>query len=573
MVANRYPKGTNVFTAISARRAITGALTCALALAVCLSGAPADAVITSPSTNTDAGLFGSADPTYTGVYRQSLALIALVAAGETPPPVAVSWLVNQQCADGGFQGYKPANGSCTPSDRLVYSSEDSNTTAVALQALSLLNQTEAAGSAAKWLKDRKSGDNGFAYYPDQSLYPSDLPVSDANSTALVLMGLNAYNDAAASLNPPVTDYVTTASDAKAFLQTLQPAACPSDGVSLTTDGEFLFQAGGPLSNYATVQASFALSGHQLSDGPYLSLPYNEPTFSCANPPTLDPYDPALVSAGYISRWIDTAPTNPFVTTDPSVLPDPSDEPAWAALSLLASGVTPQSSIDSAAAAMHANVSATSTDPGLLAMDILTRHAEPVTTPPDPEHAAIPGLVNRLLATLAPVNSIAPKVAGTVKVGKTISCDPGLWTKGSVKAPEYLWVIGTNTVIARTQSVTLAASRFNKKIHCSVKVTNAFGSTTRASASLTVGRGTMTNLVLPTIVGSVRAGGYVAATSGTWSPMAMTAKIVWKRGTTVVGTGFAYHVKDADRGKKLTVVVTVTSPGYAGTATSKPRTVR
>jgi hypothetical protein len=545
----------------TARRVIAGAISCGLAITICLSGAPANASAPSPSTSTDSGLFGASDPTYTGVYRQSLSILALTAAGTTIPTESINWLLGQQCTDGGFQGYKPGGVDCSPTNPTNYASEDSNTTGMALQALSALGQQAAAQKAADWLVAHQNTDHGFAYYPSQTT-PQD---SDANSTAVVLMGLNAFNAFAASRNPPATGYATETAAAKAFLQTLQPATCPVEGAIY--EGAFKFQAGlefGPSANYATVQASFAIGDHLLTDNPFTGPTFTEATFACTTPTVVDPYDPALVSAGYISRWIDIAAGDPFAN-------DPSDEPAWAALSLLASSMGPQSSIDTAASAMHATVGSTSKDPGDIAMDILVRHAEPGATN-DAEHAAIPGLVSRLLATLAPVAASSPAVSGTVAVGQTVACSPGVWNK-SPNGFTYTWYRGASTVIARTYALRLTPALVSQTIRCAVTATNSHGSTTVSSAARKVAVGTLTNIGLPRIVGSARVGGYLAATSGAWSQLPNQAKYVWKRGNTVVGTGIGYRVKQADRGKKLVVVVTVTRPGYTGTATSKPRTVR
>ena len=60
------------------------------------------------------GLYGSSDPTYDGVFRQSLAILGLHAAGQTPDPTAIDWLLDQQCADGGFSSYNADAGQGLP---------------------------------------------------------------------------------------------------------------------------------------------------------------------------------------------------------------------------------------------------------------------------------------------------------------------------------------------------------------------------------------------------------------------------------------------------------------------------
>ena len=57
---------------------------------------------TAPALAGDAGLYGSSDPTFDGVYRQSLSVLALEASDRKVPASAIKWLKKQQCADGGF---------------------------------------------------------------------------------------------------------------------------------------------------------------------------------------------------------------------------------------------------------------------------------------------------------------------------------------------------------------------------------------------------------------------------------------------------------------------------------------
>jgi len=54
------------------------------------TASPADP---GPAAADTRGLFGSGDPTYDGVYRQSAAIMGLAAAGADVPPSAVAWLL------------------------------------------------------------------------------------------------------------------------------------------------------------------------------------------------------------------------------------------------------------------------------------------------------------------------------------------------------------------------------------------------------------------------------------------------------------------------------------------------
>lgn len=137
------------------------------------------------TTGTDTGLFGTADPTYDGTFRQSLAILGLRAVGQTVDTSAVTWLLGQQCQpnlnddDGGWRSYGGGAG-CDGDDA------DTNSTAVAVQALEAVSgsayDTE-VGDALAYLDTVQEADAGFAYQPAYD--------SDPNSTALAVQAIIA----------------------------------------------------------------------------------------------------------------------------------------------------------------------------------------------------------------------------------------------------------------------------------------------------------------------------------------------------------------------------------------------
>ncbi|MEU6442701.1 prenyltransferase/squalene oxidase repeat-containing protein [Streptomyces sp. NPDC047046] len=165
---------------------------CRLAAAVPLVAAGALALAATPAAGAPAsgapaaspgpaeGLFGTQDPTYDGVWRQSLSLVALDAAGRKLPVKAVDWLVAQQCADGSFAPYraKPA-ADCGPKEQV-----DTNQTGAAIQAFAAIGGHRAeAEKALSWLKSVQNKDGGWGYTAGSP--------SDANSTSVVLGALRA----------------------------------------------------------------------------------------------------------------------------------------------------------------------------------------------------------------------------------------------------------------------------------------------------------------------------------------------------------------------------------------------
>ncbi|MEH0544030.1 terpene cyclase/mutase family protein [Streptomyces sp. B21-105] len=156
----------------------------ALAAVTVVLGAAVPAVAATPSpaapTARPAGLYGTSDPTYDGVWRQSLALLAQHTVGVTPADEAVAWLTGQQCANGAFAAFRadPAK----PCDAKVMT--DTNSTAAAVQTLAALGGHRAAAEkAVGWLKSVQNADGGWGY--------SAGGASDANSTAVVAGALTA----------------------------------------------------------------------------------------------------------------------------------------------------------------------------------------------------------------------------------------------------------------------------------------------------------------------------------------------------------------------------------------------
>jgi hypothetical protein len=151
--------------------------------AVLLAGAAAaPALADSPAPTAPAapaGLYGAGDPTYDGVWRQSLALTALAGAKVVPADSAVGWLTGQQCADGGWMSYNPDSAAACDAK-----TEDSNATAAAVQALVALGgHQDAVDKGVQWLKANQNADGTWAYNPGNP--------GDANSTGLAVSALFA----------------------------------------------------------------------------------------------------------------------------------------------------------------------------------------------------------------------------------------------------------------------------------------------------------------------------------------------------------------------------------------------
>lgn len=152
--------------------------------AAALAAATVLGMVAVPAASADtpplpAGLYGTGDPTYDGVWRQSYALLALDTAGVKPADSAVAWLTGQQCADGGFPSYRAD--VAKPCDAKM---EDTNATGIAVQALTALGGKDTVvKKATDWLVSVRGKDGGWSYNPGGA--------SDPDSTGVVIGALTA----------------------------------------------------------------------------------------------------------------------------------------------------------------------------------------------------------------------------------------------------------------------------------------------------------------------------------------------------------------------------------------------
>ncbi|MEW2178205.1 prenyltransferase/squalene oxidase repeat-containing protein [Streptomyces sp. NPDC005406] len=154
----------------------------ATATVLCAAAAPAAVAAPSPSPSPSvalpSGLYGTKDPTYDGVWRQSLAFVSQRAVGVSPAVKAVDWLIGQQCDSGAFPAYRPdASVPCDAKTMI-----DTNATAAAVQALhEVRGHEEIVHNGVAWLKSVQNKDGGWGYTAGSP--------SDANSTSIVIGAL------------------------------------------------------------------------------------------------------------------------------------------------------------------------------------------------------------------------------------------------------------------------------------------------------------------------------------------------------------------------------------------------
>ncbi len=151
--------------------------------------------------STEPGFYGAPDP-FTAVTDQSLAIMALLAAGEAVPAAAVSLAhrpaVQRRCdagIGGGWLGAVPCRRRWRPArlrgpDAGTFTGPETNSTAFAVEALSAVGTTGPVPGALDFLRSAQTtsgaGVGGFAFYPGS--------FADPNSTAVIIQALVAAGE-------------------------------------------------------------------------------------------------------------------------------------------------------------------------------------------------------------------------------------------------------------------------------------------------------------------------------------------------------------------------------------------
>ncbi|RKE18884.1 prenyltransferase/squalene oxidase repeat-containing protein [Streptomyces sp. TLI_171] len=309
--------------------ALTGALFAGVAAAPALAdtAAPsASAAASSPAASSPAaasaaapaGLYGKGDPQYDGVWRQSLALIALQQEKVVPADSAVQWLLGQQCEDGGWPSYRAEGAPCTPA------TEDTNATAMAVQALTALGGHQPqAGRGVEWLRAQQNPDGTWAYNPGAA--------GDADSTALVVNALLAAGADPAQVGAaPHTAY-----DGLASFQLGCAAAADQRGA-------FVYQpvpnAPAAANTLASAQALLAAAGGHLpvATTDRRAAPPKAPACADANG-TVAHADSAEADAAYLTGKLAAGGQRLLLDTPGAAAGPDFNSTAWAVLGLVAAG--------------------------------------------------------------------------------------------------------------------------------------------------------------------------------------------------------------------------------------------
>jgi hypothetical protein len=193
--------------------------------------------------------------------------------------------------------------------------------------------------------------------------------------------------------------------------------------------------------------------------------------------------------------------------------------------------------------------------------------------------------------LAPVNTTAPTVSGTAKVGQTLTAGDGTWSN-TPTSYAYQWLRcngGGNSCVnvanGAQKTYTLVGVDSGNTMRVRVTATNADGSASAqsdqtAAVEAATSSSAPKNTDVPTISGSAKVGQTLTADNGSWSGNPTTYTYAWQRCDADIascanvsgGTGKTYGVRTDDLGYRLRVSVTAKNAKGTATANSAITTI-
>jgi hypothetical protein len=253
------------------------------------------ATIDTFDATTDPGLYGASDPTFDGSFRQGLAIVGLEAAGAPVPAAATAWLVDRQCGTsdplvrGGWEAYRLTADACTAGDPGSFTGVDTNSTAMAAEALAAAGITPTF-DPLPYLEAAQNDTGGWGYL-------AGVP-DDPNSTAVVIQAVVALGH-----DPDAGPFALAGGDPTTALLSFQ-LGCDADPAD---QGAFTFPGAGDAPNaLATDQATWGAAARPfpLTDVtfaaapvPCLPAPTTTTTTRAAVPPPATPVSAAPAFTG------------------------------------------------------------------------------------------------------------------------------------------------------------------------------------------------------------------------------------------------------------------------------------
>lgn len=183
---------------------------------------------------------------------------------------------------------------------------------------------------------------------------------------------------------------------------------------------------------------------------------------------------------------------------------------------------------------------------------------------------------------SPADAAPPTISGTAQAGQTLTASTGTWT-GSPTTYSYQWedcnTSGSNCVAvsgATASTDTLASGDVGQTVRVQVTAANGGGSASATSTeTATVAAAPSASPVstaLPVVSGTATVGQTLTASPGSWTNSPTSYAYQWQLcsptcANIAAATAAGYTLTSADQGDTLDVVVTATSAGGTGVATS------
>jgi hypothetical protein len=179
----------------------------------------------------------------------------------------------------------------------------------------------------------------------------------------------------------------------------------------------------------------------------------------------------------------------------------------------------------------------------------------------------------------PASLTPPTLAGSAIVGRTLTADPGAWSKPAPTLT-YAWLrcakdgSGCTAIDGATAATYVTtADDAGSTIEVSVTGTNISGTATAVSAATAPILGPAKNLGQPSISGDNVAGSTLTADTGSWDDPNATLTVAWQRCTADGATctpidgadDTTYTLTDTDIGATIGLTVTATNAAGATTA--------
>ena len=167
----------------------------------------------------------------------------------------------------------------------------------------------------------------------------------------------------------------------------------------------------------------------------------------------------------------------------------------------------------------------------------------------------------------------PTVSGVAQVDQPLTASAGSWTPAG--ATTYQWLANGDPVAGATgtsYTPTPDDLRKNIAVRVTVKQRGYDDAVATSVATLGVAPGTFLNTVPPSITGTAQVGVPLTAEKGSWTPKPEIAYQWLVDGVTVPGaTDRTFTPRPEDLGKKVTVEVRASRPGYLAAAVASPAT--